>query len=93
MGEFIDSLMAAREIVVKEVLALCEPEIAAVCHLLKEGKQVSEEKVESLFDRLLDHCYDERVDNLFKGLCAAAELQHPNSVKQYTRYYEDQWGN
>ncbi len=93
MEDLIDSLISAREVVAKEILALLEPEIATVCHLLREGKQVSEERVESLFDRLLDHCYDERVDKLFKELCAAAEQQHSNSVKHYTRYYEDQWGN
>lgn len=92
MDKFIDSLMSARTVVAKEVLALFEPEIAAVCHLLREGKQVSEERVESLFDSLLDHCYDERIDKLFKELCEAAEQQHSDSVKHYTRYYEDQWG-
>lgn len=77
---------------VKKVLALFEPEIAAVCHLFREGKQVSEETVESLCDRLLDHCYDDQVKRLFNELCAAAEQQHPNSVKDYIRYYEEQWG-
>ncbi len=92
MEDFIDSLISARQVIANEVLVRCEPEIAAVCHLLREGKQVSEERIESLFDRILDHSYDERVDKLFKELCAAAEQQHPNSVKQYYRYYEDKWG-
>ncbi len=92
MEDFIDSLISARQVIANKVLARCEPEIAAVCHLLREGKQVSEERIESLFDSLLDHCYDKRVDKLFKELCSAAEQQHSNSVKHYTRYYEDQWG-
>ena len=87
-----EMLLATREEMAKKVYADCQPEIATVCHLLKKGKQVSEGKIERLFDRVLEHCYNTEIINLFKELCRAVVVQYPQLVQDYIRYYKDQWG-
>lgn len=92
MDDLMKYMIEARNMVAKQVVAMCQPEIAAVCHLFEEGKQVSEETLESLFDRLLDHCYDDEVKKLFTELSRAAEKQHRSIVQDYAKYYNDLWG-
>lgn len=87
------AMLSMRDNLAKAVYAHCEPQIATVCHLLEEDKEVSEETLESLFDRLLDHCYDERIKQLFTALCKAAEKQHPGVVKDYRGYYKELWND
>lgn len=93
MDELLKYMIETRNAVAKQVVAMCQPEIATVCHFLEEGKQVSEETLESLFDRLLDHCYDDEIKKLFMELSRAAEKQHPRIVQDYTRYYKNLWGD
>ena len=77
----IDFLIKERNKIAELAIRIFEPEIAAVCHLFEIGEQVSEKTVESLFDRLLQHCYNDDVVKMFNALCQAAETQHPHFVR------------
>lgn len=91
MDKKIGCLISERNKIAETVISICEPEIAAVCHLFEKGEQVSEQTIERLFDRLLELCYNDEVVKLFNELCQAAVAQHPQLVQDYIRYYKEQW--
>ena len=91
MDKKIGCLISERNKIAETVISICEPEIAAVCHLFEKGEQVSEQTIERLFDRLLEHCYNDEVVKLFNELCQVAVTQHPQLVQDYIRYYKEQW--
>ena len=91
MDKKIGCLISERNKIAETVISICEPEIAAVCHLFEKGEQVSEQTIERLFDCLLEHSYNDEVVKLFNELCRAAVAQHPQLVQDYIRYYKEQW--
>ncbi|MCX4363146.1 MAG: hypothetical protein OSJ74_07180 [Clostridia bacterium] len=87
----IEKLLSERANFAKMVLATYKPEIAAVCLRLKRLEQIGEKELESLFDAIIDYCFDFEIAGLFDELCEAAEQQYPELVQDYRRYYSEQW--
>ena len=84
-------ILSKRNDLAKIINADCKPKIAAVCHLLERGESVDEKEIERLLDGLLDYGYDNEVVELFNQLCHKAEKRYPQLVKDYTRYFANQW--
>lgn len=84
-------ILSKRNDLAKIIIADCKPKIADVCHLLERSESVDEKEVERLLDGLLDYGYDNEVIELFNQLCHTAEARYPQLVKDYTRYFANQW--
>ena len=90
-GRDIDKLLSQRASYAKNVLTVYKAEIATVCLRLSKHEYISEKEIEHLFDAIIDYCFDMEIADLFNKLCEAAVLPYPELVKDYRRYYADQW--
>lgn len=59
---------------------------------LKKGAFFPDYEVESIYDMILDLCFDQRFLELFNELITATEDKYPSLTKDYIKAYHHLWG-